>query len=133
MNISTTIESEFYITNTAFIFDFQLEFSSIAYKVYYHSKNYSALFAFNFCCKWKGLRIEDIPCILGMLSQLPNSLRNTPTPFDPGSFHTPSSDLSTKYLIIISIIFLLISQKVFSFPFFVFLALTCSTLIVGMR
>ena len=37
----TTIEDEFYITNTAFIFDYQLEFSSISYKVFYHSKNCS--------------------------------------------------------------------------------------------
>ena len=41
LNINTTIENEFYITNTAFVLDYQLEFSSIAYKVYYYSKNYS--------------------------------------------------------------------------------------------
>ena len=40
-DINSTIENKFYITNTAFIFDYQLEFSSISYKVYYHRKNYS--------------------------------------------------------------------------------------------
>ena len=40
LNINSAIENEFYIINTAFILDYQLEFSSIAYKVYYHSKNY---------------------------------------------------------------------------------------------
>ena len=38
-----------HITNIAIIFKFELEFSSISQEVYYHSKNYSVLFAFNFC------------------------------------------------------------------------------------
>ena len=55
LNINSTIENEFHITNTAFILDYQLEFSSIAYKVYYHSENYSVYSrSFNFCCKLKG-------------------------------------------------------------------------------
>ena len=36
--IYSKIESEFYITNTAFILDYQLEFSSISYKLHYYNK-----------------------------------------------------------------------------------------------